>query len=60
VVGADAAVGASLSSCHGNQSSSEDQTQHHASGKVKIRRVTKFQRMYEPPLNSRCRKGDMQ
>jgi len=60
VVGADGAVVACLSSCHRNHSSCENQTQHLASGTVKIRRVTKFQKMYEPPLNSRCQQGDMQ
>jgi hypothetical protein len=59
VIGADAGVVACLSTCHGNQSSCDDQSQHLASGTVKIRKVTRFQKIYEPPLNSSFQKGDM-
>jgi hypothetical protein len=48
VVGADVAVCACLSICHRNQSSCQNQTQHLASGTDKIRRVTNFQKLYEP------------
>ena len=58
VFGADVAVGACLSPCHQTESSCEDQTQHLASGTGKIRRVTKFQKIYEPALSTSCQKGD--
>jgi hypothetical protein len=60
MVGADVAVWACLSTCHRKESSCEDQTQHLASGTVKIRRFRKFQKMYEPRLNSRYQKADIQ
>ena len=60
VVGADAAVVACLSTCHGNQSNCEDQTEHLASGTVKIMRVTMLQKIYEPLLISIYQNSDMQ
>ena len=56
MVSADAAVVACLSTRHRNQSSCQDQTEHLASGTDKIGRVTKFQKIYEPLLSSRCQK----
>jgi hypothetical protein len=60
VVGADAAVVACLTTCHRNQSSCQDQTEHLVSGTDKIGKVTKFHKIYEPLLSSRCQKCDIQ
>jgi hypothetical protein len=59
MVGADVGAGAYLSTCHRNQNSCEDQTQHRASGTTEIRKMTKFRKIYEASLSSRCQKVEM-